>query len=57
MDINKLKYFFAAAELCNFTKAAERCHIAQTTMSKYIRKLENEVGCDLFVRGNKGRFS
>ena len=53
MDINKLNYFFAAAELCNFTRAAERCHIAQTTMSKYIRKIENEVGCDLFVRTNK----
>ena len=35
MDIDKLYYFFAAAESESFTKAADRCHIAQTTMSKY----------------------
>lgn len=40
MDIDKLYYFFAAAESESFTKAADRCHIAQTTMSKYIAQLE-----------------
>lgn len=54
MDINKLEYFFAAAELQNFTQAADRCNIAQTTMSKYIVSLENEVGVPLFHRTNKG---
>lgn len=53
MDINKLHYFFAAAELQNFTKAAQACHIAQTTMSKYIAVLEQELGCPLFVRSHK----
>lgn len=53
MDINKLHYFFAAAELQNFTKAAQACHIAQTTMSKYIAVLEQELGCGLFLRGHR----
>ena len=47
MDIDKLYYFFAAAESESFTKAADRCHIAQTTMSKYIAQLEKETGCRL----------
>lgn len=50
MDIDKLYYFFAAAESESFTKAADRCHIAQTTMSKYIAQLEKETSCTLFLR-------
>lgn len=53
MDLNKIHYFIAAAELQNFTKAAEVCHIAQTTMSKYITVLEQELGCRLFLRTHK----
>jgi DNA-binding transcriptional LysR family regulator len=54
MDINKLYYFFAAAESDSFTRAAEHCHIAQTTMSKYIAQLEEETGCTLFLRSKSG---
>ncbi len=54
MDIQKLDYFLAAAELGNFTQAADRCGIAQTTMSKYIHQLEEEFDCSLFSRTNKG---
>jgi DNA-binding transcriptional LysR family regulator len=50
MDINKIHYFFQAAELKNFTKAAENCNIAQTTISKYISVLEEELGTKLFAR-------
>lgn len=53
MDLNKIHYFLAAAELQNFTRAAETCHIAQTTMSKYIGTLEEELGCTLFVRAHR----
>lgn len=53
MDLNKIHYFFRAAELQNFTKAAQACHIAQTTMSKYIAVLEHELGVSLFVRNHK----
>lgn len=54
MNIDKLDYFIAAAELGNFTKAADKCKIAQTTMSKYIAQLERDFDCVLFYRTNKG---
>ena len=54
MDIDKVNYFFSAAEHLNFTKAADECGIAQTTMSKYITTLERDLGCTLFARNNKG---
>nr|WP_300209127.1 LysR family transcriptional regulator [uncultured Anaerostipes sp.] len=53
MDLNKIHYFFRAVELKNFTKASKQCHIAQTTMSKYIAVLEEELGCKLFIRTSK----
>lgn len=53
MNLSKIQYFFRAAELENFTKAAEDCHIAQTTMSKYIAELEDELDIALFHRGVK----
>lgn len=40
MDIAKIQYFLEAARLNNFTEAARKCHIAQTTMTKYISQLE-----------------
>ncbi|MGI6204981.1 MAG: LysR family transcriptional regulator [Anaerovoracaceae bacterium] len=54
MDLEKITYFFSAAELGNFTRAARKCGITQTAMSKYIASLEDELGCTLFSRTNKG---
>ena len=53
MDLSKISYFLKAAELENFTQAAMTCHIAQTTMSKYIASLEKEIGVPLFVRDHR----
>lgn len=53
MDLNKIHYFFKAAEFKNFTKAASECHIAQTTMSKYIATLEQELNLQLFIRDQR----
>lgn len=50
MNLDKIQYFFKAAELENFSHAAENCHIAQTTMSKFIADLEEELGVKLFIR-------
>lgn len=50
MDISKLDLFFAAANSESFTQAAEKCSVAQTTMSKYIAQLESELGVKLFYR-------
>lgn len=53
MDLNKIHYFFKAVEYKNFTQAASSCHIAQTTMSKYIAGLEQELQTQLFIREHK----
>lgn len=53
MTLERLHYFVTAAELLNFTKAAERCHIAQTAMSRQIAMVEEEIGCPLFLREHR----
>ena len=53
MDTQKLFYFIEAVKYMNFTKAANECHIAQTAMSRHISSLENELGVQLFYRGNR----
>ena len=50
MDLDKLELFYAAANSRSFTQAAEKCNVAQTTMSKYIAQLEDELGTRLFYR-------
>ena len=40
MNIENLQYLICLVETLNFTKAAQRCHIAQTAMSRYIPGLE-----------------
>jgi len=53
MDIKGLHYFISAAERLNFTAAAKDCYITQTAMSLHIRKMEEELGFQLFVRDKR----
>jgi LysR family transcriptional regulator, hydrogen peroxide-inducible genes activator len=50
MEITQLRYFVAVAELLSFTKAAERCHVSQPSLSQQIQKLEQELGLQLVDR-------
>lgn len=50
MTFTSLDYFAMVARERSFTRAAERLHITQQTLSSHIAALEKEVGCALLVR-------
>ena len=50
MEIHQLRYACAVAETGSFSRAAERCQIAQPSLSQQILKLEEDLGARLFDR-------
>jgi DNA-binding transcriptional LysR family regulator len=54
MELRHMRYFVALAEGRNFTRAAARLHLAQPSLGRQIRDLENEVGVPLLHRGKGG---
>lgn len=50
MEIKSLHYFLAVAREENMTRAAERLHVSQSTLSKQLKALEDELGSKLFIR-------
>lgn len=50
----RVEYFLAVAACRNFTAAARMLHITQPALSKQIKVLEAELGCELFIRDGGG---
>lgn len=54
MDLKQLRQVLVLADTLNFRAAAERLHMAQPPLSVSIRKLEEEMGAQLFDRSRAG---
>jgi LysR family transcriptional activator of glutamate synthase operon len=53
MELRQLAYAEAVARHCHFTHAAEELHVAQSALSHQIRRLEAELGTELFERTSR----
>lgn len=49
-SLNSIRFFESAARLSSFTKAGEELHVTQGAVSRQIKTLEEQLGCQLFLR-------
>jgi DNA-binding transcriptional LysR family regulator len=54
VDLKRLQYFAAVAAEGSFHGASARLNIAQPTLSRQVRELEDELDVQLFIRSTKG---
>ena len=53
MELRTLRYFLAVCEAQSMSRAAERLHVTQPTLSRQIAELERELSCTLLVRHSR----
>jgi len=53
MNLRDLSYLVAVADLRSFVQAAKQCCISQPTLSTQIKKMEQNLGVQIFERSNK----
>ncbi len=53
MDNRSLKQFINLADSLHFGRASEASHVSPSALSRSIRRLEEEVGTELFLRNNR----
>jgi DNA-binding transcriptional LysR family regulator len=54
MEVQQLKYFMDICQYRSFARAAEANHISPQGISMAIQRLEDELGCKLFLRTSRG---
>lgn len=54
MNLRQLRYFVAAVDAGNITRAARQVHVAQPALGVQLRELEEELGASLLVRHSRG---
>lgn len=54
MEMQQIRYFLALSEDLNFTRAAERCGVSQPSLTRAIKRLEDDLGAPL-VRRERNR--
>jgi DNA-binding transcriptional LysR family regulator len=54
LSLQQIRCFCAAVELGSFTAAAAALRVSQPAVAEQIRKLEQALGADLFIRGGRG---
>jgi len=54
LDTDQLRSFLAIVDLGSFTRAAERVNKTQSAVSMHVRRLEEQLGCALFVKQGRG---
>ena len=53
MELRTLRYFLAVCREGNMSRAAEKLHVTQPTLSRQIADLERELRCELLVRHSR----
>lgn len=53
MELRVLRYFLAVAKEQNISAAAKSLHLTQPTLSRQLKELEDELGKQLMIRGNR----
>ncbi|MFC3677160.1 LysR family transcriptional regulator [Ferrovibrio xuzhouensis] len=54
MEIRHLRYVIVVAEHGSFRRAAKAIGVQESTISRRIRDLEDEIGAALFIRHHRG---
>ncbi len=54
MEMHQIRYFLAVCDKGSFTHAAQSVYVAQPSLTQAIKKLEEELGGELFIRDRAG---
>jgi DNA-binding transcriptional LysR family regulator len=57
METQHVRYFLAVCDELSFSRAAQKCGIKQPSLSEAIKRMEQAIGGDLFVRASPVRLT